>query len=134
MKPGQIRKGSLGVRLQRKGFVRHFPVHRLILETFIGPRPQGFECRHLNGDPKDNRLSNLCWGTHRANKEDMIRHNTTLRGEKNWNAKLTLEQVLAIRAEDRTYGNQCKVARRYGVTPATICEIWKGTSWSWLDS
>lgn len=37
------------------------PVHRLVLETFIGPCPDGQEARHLDGDATNNRLENLAW-------------------------------------------------------------------------
>jgi hypothetical protein len=50
------------------------PVHQLILETFVGIRPEGYHTRHLNGDKMDNRLSNLCWGTASENREDTVRH------------------------------------------------------------
>ncbi len=33
----------------------------LVLETFVGPRPEGHVPEHLNGDPNDNRLVNLRW-------------------------------------------------------------------------
>lgn len=49
-------------------------VHRLILETYVGPCPDGMECRHLDGNPKINDLKNLMWGTHRQNTQDMVRH------------------------------------------------------------
>jgi hypothetical protein len=50
-------------------------VHRLILETFVGPRPPGKQCRHLNGDSLDNRLENLAWGTFHENFADRLAHN-----------------------------------------------------------
>lgn len=34
------------------------------------------ECRHLNGNPVDNRLENLCWGTHSENEYDKHRGRT----------------------------------------------------------
>ena len=50
-------------------------VHRIILETFSGPRPDGYECRHLNGDSFDNRLENLKWGKPQENADDRVKHN-----------------------------------------------------------
>ena len=41
----------------RSGIKRkQWPINSLVLETFIGPRPQGFEAAHLNGNKTDNRL------------------------------------------------------------------------------
>ena len=51
-------------------------VHQLILEAFVGPRPKGYETRHLDGDPVNNHLANLCYGTHSENQQDSIRHGT----------------------------------------------------------
>ncbi len=47
-----------------------FRVHRLILETFVGPCPEGMECRHLDGNPANNCLNNIAWGTREQNIED----------------------------------------------------------------
>ena len=47
-------------------------VHRLILETFIGPRPKGKECRHLDSDKTNNNLRNLVWGTRLDNMRDRL--------------------------------------------------------------
>jgi len=51
-------------------------VQHLVLQTFVGPKPVGMECRHLNGIRTDNRLENLCWGTRSENQQDSIRHGT----------------------------------------------------------
>lgn len=56
--------------------VHHVRVHRLVLEAFVGPRPEGHVARHLNGNPGDNRLANLCWGTELENADDKRRHGT----------------------------------------------------------
>ena len=52
------------------------PIHALVMESFEGPRPSGAEIRHLNGNPLDNRLSNLRYGTKSENMLDAVRHGT----------------------------------------------------------
>lgn len=49
-------------------------VHTLALQSFVGPRPHGFEGRHWDGDPANNSLGNLLWGTPKENRADMTRH------------------------------------------------------------
>lgn len=63
-------KGYLGVRLCGKTK----KVHRLVLEAFVGPCPDGMECCHNNGIPGDNKLTNLRWGTRIENAADVRRH------------------------------------------------------------
>lgn len=58
-----------GVRSTRR-------VHVLVAAAFLGPRPEGQEVRHLNGDETDCRLDNLAYGTSAQNKEDQKSHGT----------------------------------------------------------
>lgn len=51
-------------------------VHRLVMMAFIGPCPDGMEVRHLDGDPTNNNLDNLRYGTRPQNQEDAVRHGT----------------------------------------------------------
>ncbi len=62
------------LRCNNKSYTRK--IHRLVLETYIGPCPENMQCRHLNGNRLDNRLENLCWGTSSENHQDAIRHGT----------------------------------------------------------
>ncbi len=56
-------------------------IHRLVLEAFVGPRPEGMECCHFpDRDPHNNRLENLRWDTPRANRADSEKHGTADRG------------------------------------------------------
>src|ERR1700757_1678122 len=40
---------------------RQVPIRRVVLEAFDQPRPTGYDAANKNGDPSDNRLSNLEW-------------------------------------------------------------------------
>jgi len=48
-------------------------VHILVLNAFVGPRPEGFQTCHWNGIKTDNRVENLRWGTVRDNIADSRR-------------------------------------------------------------
>lgn len=47
-------------------------IGHLVLEAFVGPKPEGTGCLHRNDDPSDNRLENLYWGTPAENARDRI--------------------------------------------------------------
>lgn len=64
--------GYVYVSLNAAGRRRSAKVHHLVLEAFVGPRPEGLECCHGNGDPTDNRLENLRWDTFEANVADRV--------------------------------------------------------------
>lgn len=70
LRPMKSESGHLYVFIDRK---RRY-VHRLVLETYCGDCPLGMECRHLDGNPSNNHISNLRWGTKRENVEDRERH------------------------------------------------------------
>ncbi len=119
------------VTLRRDGRSFTDRVHRLVLLAFIGPSPDGTEGCHNDGNPLNNRLSNLRWDTHEANMLDAARHGTkknppVFRGERHHNATLTDNQVAAIRALPRRRGLLADLAREYGTSANTIGRIRAG--------
>lgn len=64
------------VTLSRSSSTTSCYIHRLVLEAFVGPAPTGMECRHLDGNPENNSVENLKWGTRYENIHDQIRHGT----------------------------------------------------------
>lgn len=50
--------------------------HDLVCTAFHGPRPEGKEVAHEDGDPLNNRADNLSWKTHAENQLDIRRHGT----------------------------------------------------------
>ena len=108
------------------------PVHKIILETFVGKRPDGYVCRHLNGNPLDNRLCNICWGTPKENVHDAMRHGTAtcLRHGENHNAsKLSLNDVKKI-IEMYDQGHlQKEIADVFSVSQHHVSDIINGKTW-----
>ena len=116
LKPGRSPSGHLTVALGRGNSQS---VHILVLLAFYGHKPDGYECLHINGNPADNRLNNLRWGTRGENIRDKARHGLT---------KISLHDAACIREilKNNTRGLQSELARRYGVSPCTITDIKKG--------
>lgn len=128
LRPRIKRMGYLHVRLCAD---RHYwrAVHRLVLESFVGPCPALMEACHNNGVPDDNRLENLRWDTRKNNHRDKHIHGTALIGERNPLAKLTTHRVREIRALSARGVPGVVIADLYDVTPANISCITRGYTW-----
>lgn len=136
--PGRILKlsprknGYISVTLHKKGKQVTRAVHRLVLEAFVGPRPPGKEACHFpDRNKSNNHLSNLRWGTSTDNHQDMITHGTHYKpplGENHPLSKLTDKQTEAIRRrlQNPYQGLNRELARKYGVSDGTICDIKMG--------
>ena len=110
---------------------RRWYVHRLVLEAFVGPRPEGMACRHLDGDRANNRVENLAWGTYSENERDKLRHGTWLMGEA-INARLTEAEVLEIRRLAGEGARFVDLAPVFGVTRQNVAAIVRRRSWRHL--
>lgn len=119
-------KGYPCVNLCKNGVSRKTMVHQLVLLVFVGPRPKGQISRHLNGNTKDSRLTNLKYGSFSQNNHDAVKHGTfrDMKGSKHHLAKLTEEKVLDIRNQYST-GNfsQRQLAKTFNVSQQTISDI-----------
>lgn len=129
LKPRPNHSGHMQVDL---GWHDRRIVHRLVLESFVGPCPPGMEACHWDGDPGNNKLTNLRWDTRKANAADMVRHGTVLAGEKANAAVLTEAAVLEVVAMGRAGKSQRSIARFFGVGQSTIRRILRGQTWSHL--
>ena len=84
-----------GVMCNRKP--KSFHVHSVMMASFVGPRPNGHDVAHLNGNRQDNHLENLIYATRKANVAHAIEHGTMTGGEGHHAARLTDEAVRSIR-------------------------------------
>jgi hypothetical protein len=98
-------------------------VHVLVAEAFLPNRPEGHEVRHLDGNPSNNHVDNLAWGTRQDNIDDSKRHDTFARGSKNGNAILTEDDIVVIRKLIADGCTQVDIADLYGVSKACIASV-----------
>jgi hypothetical protein len=121
-------KGYWRVRLRNKRVL----LHVLVAEAFFGPAPEGYEVNHKNGNKADCDEGNLEYLTRSDNVKHAFR--TGLKknkvGDQNWHAKLTTDNVIAIRAEaaaDRRSYN--RLATQYQVSRQCIEAIVYRRTW-----
>lgn len=86
-------RGYLRVTLTSNSKSRAIAVHRLVLEAFIGPCPEGYIGLHNNDDRRDNRVTNLRWGTYKENSAD---------AKRNGRVKVADEIVRSLRSSTKT--------------------------------
>jgi hypothetical protein len=130
LKPSPQKSGHLRVWLGGGRANMRF-VHRLVLEAFVGPCPEGMSSSlHHDDDPSNNRLSNLSWGTQKDNYADAVRNGRIKVGDESPKAKLTSGEVLEIVRRCRGGERQADVARDFGIGVPNILAILSGRTWS----
>lgn len=114
LKPWSQSSGHLAVSLGKT--YKKVRVHRLVLETFVGPAPYNTEACHTNSDPKDNRLDNLRWDTRRENNLDRVRsgtHHYSKRSRCKYGHEYTVENT-HLRNRGGNISRVCKTCKRVG--------------------
>lgn len=122
--PVEDMQGYLKVRLTIEGKRVNRKVHSLVASAFLPPRPSPeHQLRHLNGDKRDNRATNLAWGTAQENANDRFAHGNNPSGSRNGSAKLNESQVKEIRKRLAQGESRVTLAAEYGVHKQTISNI-----------
>jgi hypothetical protein len=119
------RKNSLGYMdillrkdLERTQRSKHYTVHTLVAEAFLGFRPAGMQVDHVDHDRTNNNVDNLRWLTQ---KENSRRRPAT---------KLNEEIVNLIKKNVTAGQTQTSQAIAYGVACSTISKIVAGRRWA----
>lgn len=127
LKPETVNNGYLRVLLTNKEERKHFLIHGLVLEAFIGPRPEDYVGNHKNGIKIDNRAENLEWVTAAENVR------LALAMGLGRNSNLTRDDIGTIREEGRSAVNKIRLlAQTYGMTPKAILRILLRKTWGWI--
>lgn len=134
LKPKPLdREGHLGYCLYVNGKRIYCYLHRLLASEFIEKEHNSQNVvRHLNDDPQDNDLSNLCWGTQYDNIHDAINNNTAYMltdedREKSHSLSRKPTRAINLKTGDvRTYRSLNDAVRDLGVQQANACKTITG--------
>lgn len=121
---GIMTDGYAQIAINRK------PMHasRAVWIVLHGPIKKGLYVCHRCDNPKCVNPDHLWLGTPTQNTQDKIKKGraNSPNGGKHWNAKLTEQQVAAIRSDSRS----CKIlSAEYGVSFSHICSIKRRDTW-----
>lgn len=118
------------VRLAQNGKYKKMNVGRLVLLAFARSPITTEQVSHIDGDPSNNRLSNLLWESPSANNQRKKQHGTAQHGSRNGNARLTEDDVYLIRYMfPKAYFNNTEIARLFKVDNSLISLIRLGKVW-----
>lgn len=122
-------KGYGRMRLGR----RLLKAHRVAWEMEHGPIPSGQVVCHRCDIPSCVNPTHLFLGTQGDNVADMVTkgRNRSVRGSDHPCARLSEEDVVAIRASSET---TAALSRKYGLTKAAVRSARNGKTWSHIQS
>lgn len=134
--PSKMKAGHLQVNLCKNKIKKHHLVHRLVMRAFVGLCPNGMECCHNDGNPKNNHIYNLRYDTHRSNQNDMKIHGISCarknlpKGSINGFSKLIEDDVIKINILLRKKRlTQRQIAGIFNVSRSTITLINNNKTW-----
>ena len=124
----KLRNGYMNIKLYKDFKQKNLLLHRVIATAFI-PNPDNLKTvNHKDSNRANNDLSNLEWCT----QSDNVIHGYTngfhsTKGIKNGNSKLTVEQVISIRKDERSYKD---ISKDYSIAPTTVGNIKNRYVWN----
>lgn len=123
------------VRLVKNSITKTYQLHRLIAIAFI-PNKKGYtEINHIDGIKTNFDIMNLEWCDrpynvkHAYNNGLLKQNKDRLYSMSMKVAKLSKKEAIDIRKFVKLGIAQIQIARKYGVSAATVCNICKGRAW-----
>jgi hypothetical protein len=114
-------------RVRRADTLR--PTNHTVWESIIGPTGI-HHVDHIDGDKSNNAFSNLRVLTAKANIQAAMALGLRPRGTKHHSAKLTDDDVRAIRLAAFAGEYQRDISKRFGVTQRAVTQIIHRKTWS----
>lgn len=105
-------------------------VNQLVLEAFVGPRPEGMWAMHLNGDRADNVLTNLEWRPPADVSHGTIKRGTKFKTPPNHRTKLSHDAAGEIRRRTADGESSRALAEDFGVNRNQVSNIRRERCWT----
>ncbi len=124
-------KGYLQLTLWRGGRKLCRSVHLFVAAAFIGPCPSGHETNHKDGKKLNNRADNLEYlskADHHDHTRNVLGQDSV--GSRNANARISEDDIPAIRLRLAAGEFLRVIAADYDVTPQAIWRIKKRVTWA----
>lgn len=135
LSPGRLGSGHLNIGFQGDGdrsTRKHYRIHCVVLEAFVGPRPAGMQGCHNNGIAYDNRLENLRWDTPASNYADIVKHGSR-QGLRNGRAKFNEVDVERICDLRRCGVSPLVIAKLFNRPLVSVARVYRRASWRHVD-
>jgi hypothetical protein len=119
------------VRLHENNVSTPCQVHKLVIETFVGPLPfDGAQVNHRDANKENPALANLEYVSPQGNMDHAVALGLTCKGEANGASVLNRGDVVKIRAAVASGRTQADVARQFGICQAQISHIVTRKQWA----
>jgi hypothetical protein len=130
-----VNEGYFNIRLFTGKGVTKFKIHRLVLEAFKGPCPEGMMGLHKDDNPENNHIDNLYWGTRSQNRLDAYRNGKSIplirKNEDGPNAKLSWKKVKLIRTLwENSNIKQKTIAEKFDISPSLVSKVVRKRMWN----
>lgn len=131
LRPQKLQSGYIVYYLKYRGHRKTLLASRLVAQAFLDPDPIRYEVNHKNGIKSDNRPDNLEWATRAEN----VQHSYSVlgrhvpRGEERPTAKLTHDNVIAIKKLICAGVKLSAIAATFCVSQRAIRSIKDGDNW-----
>ena len=136
-------KGYVRVTLLRKENGKKIrkggKIHRIVLESFEIPKPDGCDqVDHIDGDKENNQLTNLEWVDCKTNIKrswETGLHSKDIRyGEHAGNSKYTTEQIETACQMKEDGWSTTQISKKLGIPLSTLSKIFTGKQWVNISS
>jgi DNA-binding CsgD family transcriptional regulator len=130
LKPTKSTRGYVKVRLSIDGKIYNRHIHRMVAETFI-PNPENKpEVNHIDGNKKNNTVTNLEWVTRKENAEHAYRTGLFGIGESFSTADISNKQCKKIcKLLESTDMSIKDIAEKVNCGKMTVYHILHGDTW-----